>query len=104
MSDLESVLRQIIRDEMRSVLREILVLSRAEPDEYLSLKRAAKIADVDARTLRRWIREGQLTAHVTPGGLPRILRSELDRALMPSRPADDLAEARRRARALLESK
>jgi excisionase family DNA binding protein len=55
-----------------------------EPEEYDSLvgiAEAAQILSVSMSTLRRWDREGILTAYRTPTGQRRYRRSDLDAAI-----------------------
>jgi len=45
--------------------------------ETLTLTRAAQRAGVHRRTLRAWIRDGRLPAHLTPGGHYRVNADDL---------------------------
>lgn len=71
MTDLESLVRQIVRDE----------LAKAKPanddGDYLTTAEAARIASVTPGTIRRWIREGELTRHEA-GARVRVKRDELE--------------------------
>lgn len=72
MSDLERLIRKIVREE----------IANAEPanDLYLSTAVAAAFAGVSVYTIRRWVRSGELTRH---GAGPRVLvhREELRKLL-----------------------
>lgn len=73
MIDLESVIRQIVRDE----------LARAKPandapSDYLSIAEAAAFARVAPGTVRRWVRTGELTRHEA-GSRVLVKRDELER-------------------------
>lgn len=74
MSDLESLVRAIVRDE----------LAKARPandsSEYVSTTEAARIASVTPGTIRRWVRAGELTRHEA-GNRVRIRRDELEQLL-----------------------
>ncbi len=78
MTDALEGLRLLIAD----VVRAELALSAPKPanDEYLSTSEAAQIARVTTGTVRRWVRERQLTKHGT-GQRVRIRRDELERYL-----------------------
>lgn len=102
---LEDVLRELVRDvvreEIRAALDERSTASQqrngprgASEDGYLSLARAANVADVAPGTLRRWIRSGRLTAR-RAGRVYRIARRELEDFLArEGRAADVVARAR----------
>ena len=75
MSDLERLIREIVRDE----------LARAKPandtpSEYLSVAEAAAFARVTPGTIRRWVRAGELMRHEA-GSRVRVRRDELERLL-----------------------
>lgn len=74
MSDLESIVRAIVRDE----------LSRQHPandqTSYLSVAEAAAHARVSPGTIRRWVRRGELTRHEA-GSRVLVKRDELERLL-----------------------
>jgi excisionase family DNA binding protein len=71
-TDLESIVRQIVRDE--------LAKTKPANDEYLSTAEAARIASVTPGTVRRWIRQGELTRYEA-GAHVRVKRDELEALL-----------------------
>lgn len=75
MSELEDMVRKIVRDELAR-------LAPKEPanDGYLSTEAAAEFADVAVATIRRWVREGKLPEH-RAGRRVRVLKSELSQLL-----------------------
>jgi hypothetical protein len=59
----ETALAALIRDQVREVVREELRARQARPaagdlDEYLSARTAARIAEVNEATVRRWVARG----------------------------------------------
>ena len=63
-------------------------LPSARGREHLTTRQAAAHCRVSIPTLRRWIRAGELGAHLTPGGHRRIDLSEFQRFLLAQgRPA-----------------
>lgn len=73
MTDLESIVRSIVRDE----------LSRAAPANdapYLTVAEAAAHARVSPGTVRRWVRAGELTRHEA-GARVLVRRDELEALL-----------------------
>jgi excisionase family DNA binding protein len=74
-SDLESLIRSIVRDELaRSQPANEL------PPEYLSTSEAASLARVSVYTIRRWVRAGELTRHQA-GSRVLVARDELEKLL-----------------------
>ena len=68
----------------------------AEGREYLTTRQAASHCRVSIPTLRRWIRAGDLGAHLTPGGHRRIDLHEFQRFLRAQgRPAYPVASGAR---------
>jgi excisionase family DNA binding protein len=103
-SGLEASLRDLIREVVREEIRTALDgqsrrNATSNPDDdgggYMSLTRAAQLADVAPGTLRRWIREGRLDAS-RAGRVFRIRRDELERFL-----ANPVRDVVKEARALL---
>jgi len=103
---LEETVRTLIREEVQRVLREELpgLLADLRPDshagdEYLSVQKAAAVAEVHADTIRGWIKSGRLPEH-RAGRELRILRGDLQRLLGPRATAAEEAAtilARRRS-------
>jgi excisionase family DNA binding protein len=99
-------LRQLVRDTVREVLREELPLHanarrNAAPlvsaeDGFLSVTKAAQLADVAPGTIRAWIRAGRLTEQ-RAGRVLRVSRRELAQFMtgLPTGPSG--AETERRA-------
>lgn len=54
------------------------------PHEMLAAGVAARLAGVTVGTLRRWEREGRISASRTPGGQRRFRRDEVEALLTPS--------------------
>jgi excisionase family DNA binding protein len=83
---LEEALRDVFRQELRSIVQEVRAAvegSRAKaPDDesYLSVQRAASVADVHPDTIRKWINSGRLPRHKAGREL-RVRRDELHRLL-----------------------
>lgn len=73
MSDLETLIRTIIRDELGK-------LRQPANDEYLSTADAADLARVRPSTIRRWVRAKRLSKI---GGARRVLvkREDLERLI-----------------------
>lgn len=113
---LESVVRRIVSDELRAIVREELQAAGVsaqqreppsrEPDAkaYLPIAKAAELAAVHERTVRRWIAEGQLTGY-RAGRVYRVCQQELESYLahQPAPKRVTRADIRQRARALLGS-
>jgi len=78
----EDALREIIRDELRSVIRQELGQKPAAAGDYVSAAEAAQIAAVSPQTIRAWIRQGKLK-QFNAGRVIRVRRLELG-ALMAS--------------------
>ncbi len=58
--------------------------SESGSHEMLAAGAAARLAGVTVGTLRRWEREGRITASRTPGGQRRFRRDEVEGLLTPS--------------------
>lgn len=94
---LDEVMRRIVRDVVRA---ELTALGRADhpqrngSDAYLSVARAARVADVAPGTIRAWIRHGRLTGK-RAGRVLRVSRTELEQFMSgaPTGPrGDDIRE------------
>lgn len=81
---LTPVVREAVRAELRAAAAETKPVSEAE---YLSVAEASRIADVDPKTLRRWMKEGKLPRHHA-GREHRVRRDELVRYLEGPQEAD----------------
>jgi len=77
MSDLEQLIRAIVRDELAK--RDPMPANDATA-EYLSVREAAELARVSVYTIRRWVRRGELTKHEA-GSRLLVRRDELERFL-----------------------
>ena len=88
MTDIETQIRSIVRDELARAKAE------AAPAEFLSARDAAGLIGVAEGTIRRWIREGKIDRH-NAGRRVRVLRADLERLLRSGTSAnDDSPEAR----------
>ncbi|HTR56470.1 MAG TPA: helix-turn-helix domain-containing protein [Kofleriaceae bacterium] len=78
---LEDVVRRLVREAVRGELAAFAQLGgepRNANDAYLSIAKAARVADVAPGTVRTWIRHGRLTSK-RAGRVLRVSRSELER-------------------------
>ena len=97
-------LGQLVRETVREVLREELAAatprntgtSIGADDGFLSVAKAARVADVAPGTIRAWIRAGRLTAQHA-GRVLRISRRELAQFMMGALTGPNGAETERRA-------
>jgi excisionase family DNA binding protein len=105
----ESYVRGLVRDTVRNVMREELSARRnalpasSAEDPYLSVTKAARVADVAPGTIRAWIRAGRLTAKHA-GRVLRISRAELDRFMRNEAVGPLGQEIQRRAEHLFSSR
>jgi excisionase family DNA binding protein len=80
-ASLRSIVRDVVREEIRTALDERTTSLRnsntSSADGYLSLSRAAKLADVAPGTLRRWIKEGRIPSQ-RAGRVYRVSRTDLE--------------------------
>ena len=87
---LRSIVRDVVREEIRAALDERAHASARNSkasridDGYLSLSRAAKLADVAPGTLRRWIKEGRIPSQ-RAGRVYRLSRCDLETFLKSDR-------------------
>jgi excisionase family DNA binding protein len=70
---LRTLVLEMVRVEVRSVVRELM-----RPDEYLSPKHAAEIADVTPQTIRRWVEKKKLRRYGDGPRIVRVSRLELE--------------------------
>ena len=75
MTDLEELVRKIVRDELAKAKP-----ANDAPSVYLSIAEAATHARVTPGTVRRWVRHGELTRHEA-GARVLVRRDELERLL-----------------------
>lgn len=104
---LDYVLRELVRDVVREELR--IALAEARPrqaanvntpaDSYLSVAKAAKVADLAPNTIRTWIRDGQLAGH-RAGRVLRVKRSDLESFLAVVPTKHKVIDIAKRAREL----
>lgn len=89
---IESILTQLVKaivDEARKeARREVLVATT--PDEYLSTRAAANLADVTPGTIRDWCAQGKLKKHKA-GRVIRVSRRELETLLRSGAANDQLS-------------
>jgi len=82
----EAALRELIAEEVRRAVREEVGRAPRE-DVFLSVARAAEVADVAPATIRKWIHEGRLPQHGAGREL-RVRRTELEEFLAAPRASD----------------
>lgn len=100
----DDAMRQIVRETVREVLREELPAAMRRntgpplggDEGYLSVTKAARVADVAPGTIRAWIRKGRLTAQHA-GRVLRISRRELAQFMAGAPTGPSGAETERRA-------
>lgn len=78
-TEVTKIIRDAVRDEVRSVVREELARAsgRSEPEEpeIVSRAQAAEILGVDVHTVTRWAKQQGLPGTQLPGGEWRFQRS-----------------------------
>lgn len=97
----EETLRSIVREEIRSALREELA-ARPAPSgpELLTIAQAAASTGLGVSTIRTWLSAGKLNRYGA-GRAVRVNRAELDRVVAPKpRPQPTLADIQARAEAV----
>jgi excisionase family DNA binding protein len=77
----EIELRDLIRDEVRSAIRQEMGKKPAAAGEFVSVAEAAGIASVTTQTIRAWLRADRLTEYKA-GRVLRVRRSELEEFLV----------------------
>lgn len=75
---LDSYFREVLREEIRTVLREEMRVHAAPPEagEYLTGKQAQALAQISAPTLEKWVKQGHLKKYGR-GRAVRYRRHEL---------------------------
>jgi excisionase family DNA binding protein len=73
----ETELRDIIRDEVRTAIRQELGKKPAAAGEFVSVTKAAQIASVSPQTIRVWMKAGKLRGY-NAGRVLRVRRQELE--------------------------
>lgn len=81
----DSAIRDLVA---RLVKNEVARVLKAEPDDLLTSRFAARAAGVSVATIRRWVRDGRLEAYRT-GHTLRIRRDALDKLLKGKRADND---------------
>jgi excisionase family DNA binding protein len=81
----QNAFRALLLDVLREVIRDELGARPSSCDEYLSVARAAEVADVTAATIRTWMSEGRL-ARFRAGRELRVRRADLERLLRGEAP------------------
>lgn len=76
MSDLETLVRSIVRDELARAQKP----ANDDSADYLSVAEAADVARCSVYTVRRWLRRGELTKHEA-GNRYLVRRDELEKFL-----------------------
>jgi excisionase family DNA binding protein len=76
--EIKAALREVLREELPRALS--LLQPRSNEDGYLSVQKAATLAEVHPDTIRAWVKDGRLVAHRAGCGL-RIRRDDLRRFL-----------------------
>ncbi len=102
-------LEDLVRRLMREAVREELVSFAATAGEprnasetYLSVAKAARVADVAPGTIRSWIRQGRLTCK-RAGRVLRVSHSELERFMSGTPTGPRGADIKERVAKRLES-
>lgn len=90
MSDLEDMVRKIVRDELAKVKP-----ANDETTGFMSVAEAAAFARVSVYTIRRWVKQGALTRHEA-GTRIIVKREELEKLLESDEPRDSIEDRVRR--------
>lgn len=96
---IRSIVRDVVREEIRAAFDDRARASARNANAnggeggYLSITRAATLADVAPGTLRRWIKAGRLPVR-RAGRVYRVSRADLDTFLRGGRSAGVVEKAR----------
>jgi excisionase family DNA binding protein len=83
----ETEIRGILREEIRSALRDMLPTAAPAPKApaaYLSTREAAELVGVRPETVREWVASGDLPPHGA-GKVLRVRRDQLEAFMASSR-------------------
>lgn len=84
---IEETIRLVVREEVRSAMRELLAEARAapagNPDEKLTKAEAAALAGASLSTVQRWISSGELPVEKKNRHI-RVRRGDLEALLTRS--------------------
>lgn len=100
---LNEMIREAVREVLREELRSLRSSSASEPkacSEFIAVRDAARIAGVDAATIRRWQQQG-LIASYKAGRLNRVKVAELHAYLRRDVGKKDQPDLEEAARAIL---
>lgn len=86
----ETILRSLIREELRGVIREELGRAPARAGEYVSVREAARVAGVAPQTIRVWMKAGRLS-ECHAGRVLRVRRAELEHLMTDGAPVTSAA-------------
>jgi excisionase family DNA binding protein len=79
MTTLEHEIEKLVEPVAERIVQRLLLEQRPpEPDQYLSVKKAALLLDVPEGTIRKWIQRGQIKRYKIQGCV-RVKVSELVR-------------------------
>jgi excisionase family DNA binding protein len=92
---IEEVLRTVVREELRAIAPR-----PGQPDEFLSVVAAARLAGVAPTTVRAWVNQGRLQRYKA-GRVLRVRRSDLELLLASTVGNDDSRDMSAEARARL---
>jgi len=83
----EEVLRQLVRDEIRSELAKLPSLQASATAAYVSVAQYAKARSISVSTVRNAIRDGRLPAMKIGAAVRIRADEEIGRPVTPSAPA-----------------
>jgi excisionase family DNA binding protein len=88
----EAELRDLIRGEIRTAIRDELGKAPLATGEFVSVAEAGRIAAVSPQAIRGWIRAGRLPGY-NAGRVLRVRRAELEAFLVGAAPTAEQPEA-----------